>query len=137
VPVVFKSPVSYDESFKGKVIYIGQIIDEKTRTITIRAEFDNRDGKLKPQMFGELIVPVAKAKALVVPAEALAKIENAEYLFVKKDNETFEKVPVVPGQIQNELVEIKSGIESGDIVVVKGSSYLKAEMIKGSYGEEE
>jgi cobalt-zinc-cadmium efflux system membrane fusion protein len=137
VPVVFKTPASYNESFNGKVIYIGQTIDEKTRTITIRAEFDNSDGKLKPQMFGELIIPVSKTKALVVPAEALQKIENAEYLFVKKDNETFEKVAVVPGQIQNELVEIKSGIKSGDIVVVKGSSYLKAEMMKGSFGEEE
>lgn len=137
VPVEFKTSVSFSESFNGKVIYIGQTIDEKTRTITIRAEFDNRDGKLKPQMFGELIVPVAKTEALVVPAEALAKIENAEYLFVKKDNETFEKVLVAPGQIQNELVEIKSGIKSGDIVVVKGSSYLKAEMMKSSFGEEE
>jgi cobalt-zinc-cadmium efflux system membrane fusion protein len=135
--VIFKASVSPNESYSGKVVYIGQTIDEQTRTITIRAEFDNADGALKPQMFGELIIPVAKSEALVVPAEALVKIENKDYLFTCKNSETFEKVAVEVGQAQNELVEIRSGIKSGDIVVVKGSSYLKAELLKSSFGEEE
>jgi cobalt-zinc-cadmium efflux system membrane fusion protein len=135
--VTFKASASHGETYAGKVIYIGQTIDEQTRTITIRAEFDNANGALKPQMFGELIIPVAKSEALVVPAEAIVKIENKDYLFVYKDSGTFEKVAVEVGQTQNESVEIRNGIKSGDAVVVKGASYLKAELLKSSFGEEE
>jgi multidrug efflux pump subunit AcrA (membrane-fusion protein) len=88
-------------------------------------------------MFGELRVPVGKNEALVVPAEALAKIDNTDYVFVKKNDETFEKTPVTTGVTQNEYTEIRSGLKEGDIVVVKGSSYLKAELLKASSGEEE
>jgi cobalt-zinc-cadmium efflux system membrane fusion protein len=135
--VIFKTSAAPNRSYSGKVIYIGQTIDEQTRTITIRAEFDNADGALKPQLFGELIIPVIKTEALVVPAEALVKIDNKDYLFTSKDNETFEKVAVEVGQTQNESVEIRNGIKNGDLIVVKGASYLKAELLKSSFGEEE
>jgi len=137
VAVVFTTPAFPKELFQGKISYVGQTVDEKTRTITIRAEFNNADRKLIPQLFGELRIPVGKTDALVVPAEALAKIDNSDFVFVKKDNETFEKTPVTTGLTQNEYTEIKSGLKEGDIVVVKGSSYLKAELLKASLGEEE
>jgi membrane fusion protein, heavy metal efflux system len=135
--VVFASPAFPNDSFTGRISYIGKTIDEKTRTITVRAEFSNSNGKLKPQMFGELKLPLAKIETIVVPAEALAKMDNADYVFVQKDSETFEKTPVIIGNTHNELAEIKDGLKTGDIVAVKGSSYLKAEMLKATLGEGE
>ena len=127
-----------DEPFKGMVTYIGQIIDEKTRTITIRAEFNNAAGKLKPQMFGELRIPNKNnSTALMVPAEALVKIENADYLFIQKEDTAFEKIPVTICCAQNELVEITKGLKDGDKIVVKGAFYLKSELLKASLGEGE
>jgi signal peptidase I len=64
-------------------------------------------------------------------------MDNADFVFVKKNSEEFERIPVSIGSIQNELAEIKSGLNEGDIVAVKGSSYLKAEMMKASLGEGE
>jgi membrane fusion protein, heavy metal efflux system len=126
------------EPFKGKVTYIGQVIDEKTRTITLRAEFSNSTGKLKPQMFGELRIPDKNnPAALLVPAEALVKIDNADYIFIQKDDITFEKTPVTVCCAQNEIVEVTKGIKEGDKVVVKGSFYLKSELMKASLGEGE
>jgi cobalt-zinc-cadmium efflux system membrane fusion protein len=135
--VVFTSPAFPNEIFKGKITYTGQVVDEKTRTITIRAEFSNANGKLKPQMFGELRIPNTKAEVIALPSEALIKMDNADFVFVKKNSEEFERIPVSIGSIQNELAEIKSGLNEGDIVAVKGSSYLKAEMMKASLGEGE
>jgi len=135
--VVFISQEFPDDSFTGRISYIGPIIDEKTRTITIRAEFSNESGKLKPQMFGELKIPVSKTDAFVVPAGALVKMDNADFVFVLKDNETFKRTPIIIGQSQNEFAEIRSGLENGDVVVVNGSSYLKAEMLKATLGEGE
>jgi membrane fusion protein, heavy metal efflux system len=126
------------EPFSGKVTYIGQVIDEKTRTITIRAEFDNAAGKLKPQMFGELKIPGENnSTALLVPAEALIKIDNADYIFVQKEDTAFEKMPVTVCCAQNELVEITKGLKDGDKIVVKGAFYLKSELLKASLEEGE
>lgn len=135
--VAFSTPAFSREIFSGKICYVGQTIDEKTRTITVRAEFNNADKKLKPQMFGELKIPVSETKALVISVEALAKIDNTDYVFVKRDDETFEKTKVTVGATENEYAEIKAGLKEGDVIVVKGSSYLKAELLKALLGEEE
>jgi membrane fusion protein, heavy metal efflux system len=127
-----------DEPFKGIVTYIGKVIDEKTRTITIRAELGNVAGKLMPQMFGELRIPNKNnSTALLVPAEALVKIDNADYLFIQKEDTTFEKIPVTVCCAQNELVEITRGLQEGNKIVVKGAFYLKSELLKASLEEGE
>jgi cobalt-zinc-cadmium efflux system membrane fusion protein len=126
------------EQFKGTIIYIGQVIDEKTRTLTVRAEFKNSDSRLKPQMFGELtVVESAGALSIVVPAEALVKIDNADYVFIQKDDSTFEKRALTIGIAEQELVEIVSGIQEGERVVTKGAFYLKSELLKAAFGGEE
>jgi cobalt-zinc-cadmium efflux system membrane fusion protein len=125
------------ETFRGNVIYIGQMIDEKTRTITIRAELSNSSGKLKPQMFGELKIPGGNnSTAILVPAEAIIKIDNADYVFVQKEDAAFEKIPVTVCCAQNELVEITKGLKDGDAIVIKGAFYLKSELMKSSIGGE-
>jgi cobalt-zinc-cadmium efflux system membrane fusion protein len=126
------------QPFSGRIIYLGQVIDEQSRTLTIRAEFTNADGRLKPQMFGELkLQNKAGDESLVIPAEALAKFDNADFLFVQKDDSTFEKRAVKLGAVENELVEISEGLAAGERVVTKGAFFLKSEMLKGSLGEEE
>jgi membrane fusion protein, heavy metal efflux system len=125
------------EPFKGKVTYIGPVIDEKTRTITIRAEFGNASGKLKPQMFGELKLPGgSNAAALCVPAEALVKIDNGDFIFIQKADTAFEKRRVTACSAQNEMVEITKGLSDGETVVVKGAFYVKSELLKASLGGE-
>ncbi len=125
------------EPFRGKVTFVGQVIDEKTRTITVRAEFGNVSGRLKPQMFGELKIPGEKnSSAILVPAEALVKIDNDDCLFIQKEDSTFEKTPVTICCAQNELVEITKGVKNGDKIVVKGAFYLKSELMKASLGGE-
>jgi membrane fusion protein, heavy metal efflux system len=124
-------------SFPGSIINIGRVIDEKTRTLTIRAELRNPEGTLKPQMFGDLSLRTgAGAKALLLPAESLAKIDNADYVFVRKDDSTFEKRAVKTGRAEGEMVEIREGLHEGDLVVTKGAFYLKSEMLKANFGEE-
>ena len=127
-----------DELFRGRVAYVGRMIDEKTRTITLRAEFGNTAGKLLPQMFGELRVPdVQSSTAIPVPEEAVVKIDNADYVFVRRSDTTFEKTPVTVGHIERETAEIAKGLEAGEQVVVKGAFYLKSELLKASFGEGE
>ncbi len=128
---IFVSPTYPNEMFHGKVFYIGRTIDEKSRTITVRADFANPTGKLKPQMFGDLEIPSrTSAPAILIPAEALIKIDNADYVFLQQNDSTFARRAVVVGFVHNEQAEIKQGLQENDKVVVKGGFYLKSELMK-------
>jgi membrane fusion protein, heavy metal efflux system len=135
--VIFTAPSYPGEKFTGKISYIGQIVDERTRTITIRAEFNNSNGKLKPQMFGEMQAPTGSATdAVLLPMEAIIKINNADFVFIQQNDTTFEKRSVIVGLPDGEFIEIKEGIKAGEKVVVKGAFFLKSELLKDELGGE-
>lgn len=120
-----------DEVFHGRVIYVSPIVDEHTRTITIRASIPNRNGQLKPQMFGELHVPTGgDTRGLVIPAESVQKEDSNMYVFVAISDTTFERRGVSLGTAFDSMVEVKDGITPGERVVTKGSFQLKSELMK-------
>lgn len=128
---IFTSTVFPNEKFTGNVIYIGQSIDEKTRTLLIRTEFSNNKNKLKPQMFGELKIPVGdNTQALLIPEEALIKEGDKYFVFIKESDTTFEQRFVSIGLPSNKRIEITDGLKEGEVVVSKGAFYLISEMKK-------
>ncbi|MFA6980503.1 MAG: efflux RND transporter periplasmic adaptor subunit [Ignavibacteriaceae bacterium] len=135
---LFTSATYQNEKFNGRIIYIGQTVDEQSRTITIRGEFNNANNKLKPQMFGELKIPIdANAKAIMIPEEAVVKEAGQEYVFVQTSDSTtpgggqaFDKRKVITGISIDNRVEIKEGLKEGEKVVSKGVFYLKSELKK-------
>lgn len=136
--IYFTSSTYPEEKFNAKINYIGKVIDETTRTITVRAELNNPAGKLKPQMFGELHISSGKnSKALVVPTESVVKINNNDFVFVLENDSVFQKRAVQLGSSQNEMIEILNGIKEGEKIVVKGSFYLKSEIMKNEIEEHE
>jgi len=135
---LFTSPTYPEERFNGQIIYIGQTVNEQTRTITIRGEFGNSNNKLKPQMFGELKIPVsANAKAIMIPEESVVNEAGLEYVFIQtnytdqdSNRYTFEKRAVITGTSVDNRIEIKEGLKEGEKVVSKGVFYLKSELKK-------
>lgn len=120
-----------DEKFQGRIIYVGQTVDERTRTITVRGEFNNSLHKLKPQMFGDLKIPTdVKSAALLIPGEAVINETGKSYVFVQSNDTTFERRDVVTGAEMDNWIEIKEGVQSGEKIVVKGVFYLKSELKK-------
>lgn len=119
------------EEFDGKVIYIGQTVDEASRTIMIRGEFRNKNNKLKPQMFGELRLPIGEnTMAIIIPDEAVVKEADQAYVFVQTGETTFEQRMVKTGISLNNRIEIKEGLKVGEKVASKGVFYLKSELKK-------
>jgi len=134
----FISPVFPNAAFGGKIFFVSQIVDEKTRTIILKASVANSSGKLKPQMFGELKIPVNKnSKAIVVPAEAVINDNGKYYVFVQTGDSTFEKRDVKIGIKDDKFLEISEGVKEKEKIVVKGAFYLKSELLKSSFGGEE
>ncbi|MDP3148782.1 MAG: efflux RND transporter periplasmic adaptor subunit [Ignavibacteria bacterium] len=135
---LFTTTTYRNEKFNGRIIYVGQTVDEQTRTITVRGEFGNSNSKLKPQMFGELKIPVGtNVKAIMIPEESVVKETGQGYVFVQTSDITtpgggqaFEKRMVITGISVDNRIEIKEGLREGEKVASKGVFYLKSELKK-------
>ncbi|MFN7732292.1 MAG: efflux RND transporter periplasmic adaptor subunit [Pirellula sp.] len=126
-----------DRVFDATVFFTGEIMDEKTRTISLRAVADNSDRLLKPGLFVDVLVPGKYESAvLMVPNNAIQEHEGQPFVFVHQDGERFSKQDVVLGTKTQDGVEIVSGIHAGDKVVVRGGFILKSRLLAELLGEE-
>ncbi len=121
-------PAYPEETFKGKITYISDVLKEETRTITVRTEVENKSYKLKPGMFADIkIFFNQQSKVLVLPKEAILDDKDEKIVFIKKEGKYTPRVVIIGAQ-ENEHVEIIRGIEEGDEVVTKGNFQLKSKL---------
>lgn len=124
------------EAFAGKVVLVNPEVEEKSRTVQVRIEIDNQNARLKPGMFADVeIVTSTLDNVVVIPDEAVQRLDDQEIVFVATDAHTFTKRPVKTGRAQNGNAEILDGLKDGERVVTKGSFLLKSELLKSQFGE--
>ncbi len=123
------------KEIKGKIDFISPVVGEETRTSTARVVINNPEFRYKPGMFfTALIIVPDKMAELCIPKSAVQEIDGEKYVFVKKEN-FFEPRKVVLGVSNHAYTEIVKGVEKGELVVVKGSFVLKAQMTKDTFEE--
>ena len=116
------------KTFSGRVMYINPVVDEVDRSVKVIAEVENRSGELKGGLFAKgRILTGAKRNVLQVPRSALIGVnitaKKAGLFVVTEDRARFREVTT--GVISGEHVEIASGLDPGEKVVVRGSFNLK------------
>ena len=122
-------PAFPGSTFSGKVIFINSVVDPDTRTVKVRTEVNNPDGRLKPDMFANVqIVTAVNRAAISIPQSAILNDEGKTFVFVAEGN-GYKKRQVQAGIQSNDRVEIVDGLTAGDKVVVKGN-YLLLEQTK-------
>lgn len=94
------------------------------RTLSVKAFLDNPAGKLKPGMFGRLLIERSSSKAVVCPAEALNVDGPRTYALVEHSAGKFVRKSVVVAAVRGRLAEIEDGLFPGDRVVTVGSHEL-------------
>jgi len=115
-----------DTQFVGTVSRIDPTVNTKTRTANVEIRFANNSGIIKPGMFGFVSISLPSRSALLVNRDALIKQEGTGILYVfKVQNDTASRVNVIIGDNFGGLVEIKSGLEDGDLVVTTGKMKVK------------
>lgn len=120
------------EQFHGKVVRVGNRVEEGSRTLEVRIEVSNADGRLKPGMFADVeIVTTVQENVLLIPDAAMQTEGDNQIVFVALDGNKFEKRIVKIGLDQRGLVQILEGVKPGEKVVTDGSFILKSEMLKG------
>ena len=117
-------PAFPQATFTGKVIFVDSVVDPETRTVKVRTEVANPDGRLKPDMFANVqIVTDLNRAAISIPQSAVLNDEGKTVVFVA-DGEGYKKRQVQAGIQNNDRVEIVDGLSAGDKVVVKGNYLL-------------
>jgi len=111
-------------TFSGRVILINSVVDPDTRTVKVRTEVANPDGRLKPDMFANVqIVTALNRTAISIPQSAVLNDDGKTIVFVAEGND-YKKRQVQAGIQSNDRVEIVDGLNAGDKVVVKGNYLL-------------
>lgn len=114
--------------FKGTLKYVGDVLKEDTRTVTVRTEVENEGRRLKPGMFANLdIVLEERSRALTVPATAVLDDGTEKIVFIQRGHDYLRRVVVTKSRI-NGYLEVLNGVSEGEAVVVKGSYQLKSKM---------
>jgi len=126
-----------DRTFTGRITHVSDIIDPATRTARVRCVVENRDGALKLDMFAKVVLGTSEERqALAVPSDAVQQVDNQSVVFTRQTPTRFERHIVQVGRRSGNLVEILGGLEEGQMVVGKGSFYLKTALLRERIGDE-
>lgn len=114
-----------NETFKAKVSFINPVLNQETRTVTMRAVLNNSKGKFKPAMFvtGKVEATEKQTKEqLSIPATAVLWTGKRSVVYVKPDasKPVFEMREVVLGGKAGDNYQVEKGIKSGEEIVTNG-----------------
>jgi cobalt-zinc-cadmium efflux system membrane fusion protein len=111
-------------TFSGRVVLVSSVVDPETRSVKVRTEVPNPDGRLKPDMFANVqIVTDLHRTAISIPQSAVLDDGGKSVVFVSEGN-GFQKRQITTGIQGKDRVEIIEGLQAGDKVVVKGNYLL-------------
>jgi len=116
------------ETFRGKVRFVEPQVSEKTRTVGLRVEVPNRDGKLRAGMYATVrFAPVVAEKAVVVPSLAVLRTGERNLVVVSLGDGRFAPREVRLGAEGDHFQQILEGVEPGEDVVTSAQFLLDSE----------
>lgn len=135
--VTVESQVYPGRAFDGRLATVGDVVDEKLRTIQVRVELPNPGLLLKPNMYIQgVIAGTGQARQVLgVPEEAVQTIDGEPSVFVAGPK-GFAVRPVQVGERVGAARAVTRGLDGTETVVVAGAFNLKAELLKSSFAGE-
>lgn len=120
-----------DRYFTGKITYISDTVDPATRIVKVRAELENPESLLKPEMFATVKILTGKGENLLaIPESAIQREGENTIVFVIRDENTFEKRVVTLGPEVDGYHHVISGLKEDERIVTKGAFTLRSEAMK-------
>jgi membrane fusion protein, heavy metal efflux system len=113
------------ESFQGKVLFVADVLDTDTRTAKVRIAYPNKDGRLRPAMFANVILKTWDTQELTVPTTALVMSGDRTTVFLQVASNTYEQRPVVTGEQHGDRTIIKTGVQAADKVLIREGALLQ------------
>ncbi len=116
-----------DEVFTGRVQFIYPAVNPESRTLQARVEFRNPGLRLKPGMYGDVVIDLGAAEGLAVPAEAVVDTGELQYVFLARGGGRFEPRVVRLGARGDGVVQLLEGVAEGDVVVTTANFLVDSE----------
>lgn len=116
-----------NQDIVGKVSRFASALDLQTRTMETEIDFENRDGKLMPGMYAETVLQMSeRANALLVPLEAVTRNQGEARVLVVNAQNAVEERKVKLGFQGKTRVEVLSGLNEGDRVIIGNQSQFRS-----------
>ncbi len=120
---------------QGPISWLSPEVDPRTRTVAVRAEVENPDGRLRANQFANAIIRTgAPEDALLVPRDAIQRIEGYEVLFVRAKPGLYLPRVVETFEVSTAEVAVTGKLAVGEEVVTQGAVLLRTEAMPGSIG---
>jgi membrane fusion protein, heavy metal efflux system len=121
--------------FPGTVDFMSPLMEESSRTVKLRVEVQNSDGRLLAGMFAtvEVFLPGNEA-ALVVPQAAILADEGRTFLFIHHHGDYYVRRPVTIGREWGDRAEVLRGLSGSEVVVGNGSFLMKSDVLRSKMG---
>jgi cobalt-zinc-cadmium efflux system membrane fusion protein len=119
--------------FKARVTYVAAVVDPVTHRLPVRAEIDNRDLALKPEMFATFrIVTSGATESPAVPAAAVVYEGAAAHVWVVAGDGLVAYRAIRTGRSNDGLVEVLDGLKTGERIVTKGGLFIDQAAVPAS-----
>jgi membrane fusion protein, heavy metal efflux system len=112
------------ETFHATVTRIADTVDPQTRTVRVRSAIRNPDGRLRPEMFGQIHYAADFRDLPIVPVSAIVRDEERVSVYREEGRGRFRAVSVRLGPRSGDRVAVVDGVEAGDRIVVDGVMLL-------------
>lgn len=121
------------QALQARVSSVLPQFDSTSRTVNVRLEANNPGHVLRPDMFVDLEIKVKGTEGLNVPVDALLDAGTEQRIYVERDDGSFEAREVKTGARVGDRVEIVSGLDAGERIVVAGAFLVDSETrLKGA-----
>ena len=122
-------PAYPGETFTGKVLHVGDVVDPTTRSVKIRCGLDNKAHRLKPEMFAKVeIESAAGKKYITLPTSAILAEGDVSTIVVATEGSTFRLRRVDIGPETDGRVRLLGGVIAGEKIVSEGAIFMKREI---------
>ena len=117
------------KEWTGKVEFANPEIAADSRLNLIRVTVPNENGQLKPGMPAYVSIKNKDVKALTLPSDAVLRDGKMNVIWLHTGKNIFKMKMVETGLESGDRIEIKSGIQNGDVVVMRGAYLLQSEYV--------
>lgn len=113
-----------DSVVKGRVSYVGGMLDPETRTVQTIIECDNPRQQMLPNMYARVQMKVHERKCIVLPKDAVLQGNDTRYVWRKVGTDTYCRTVVEVQSLDAERLIVTRGLNVGDEVITEGAYYL-------------
>lgn len=123
------------DKFAGEVDFVGNLMDEHTRTVKMRVQVKNPEHKLRPGMFADVQIAIGlDGQMLAIPQAAVMADAGENFVFQHWKNDLWVRRDVAIGGRYGNLVELLSGVPQGAKIVTGGAFMLKSDVLREKMG---